>query len=363
MQWTNTGGKITPSCEANINLAGSDVGSSILGIANGGTGQSTQSGALTALLNAITRNGDLCCIWGGTAWNNLAGNNAGGGGTGFFTENGTGSPGWVIIPIPIIDGGTGLTSQTANAFYKGNGTSSELLSQMTESGGVLNINEPLTLGTPPTVNTPGNGWYIFASEGTEPGSVSSNTDGFVFDSTFHCPVVWNNAVEGGCTDYNPIPLTGTNQAGTDHIVSAGLGTGNATPAHVKLQAPSMATASSSTAQTQVTEYVVHKKIGSNSSATATNLFNVALANNQTAGFYVVVHVETTQATPHNCSTTETFTGAVQETSGTVTQQTTAGPIATICDTGTPDSDSRFQHRRAFRIFRSPRAGRQSFPRA
>ncbi len=64
------------------------------------------------------------------------------------------------------------------------------------------------------------------------------------------------------------------------------------------------------------------------------MFNVALAANQTAGFMIVVHVETTQATPQNCSTTQTFLAAVQDTSATVTQQTTAGPIATICSTGT-----------------------------
>ena len=65
------------------------------------------------------------------------------------------------------------------------------------------------------------------------------------------------------------------------------------------------------------------------------MFNVALANNQTAGLLVTVHIETTQATPHNCSTTMTFLASAQDTAGTVTQQTTAnGTLATICDTGT-----------------------------
>jgi hypothetical protein len=64
------------------------------------------------------------------------------------------------------------------------------------------------------------------------------------------------------------------------------------------------------------------------------MFNVAMAANQTAGFEIIVHVETTQATPHNCSTTENFIASVQDTAATVTQQTTAGTIGTICDTGT-----------------------------
>jgi hypothetical protein len=192
----------------------------------------------------------------------------------------------------------------------------------------------ISTGTAPAVTTPGTGFYVFGTEGTEPASIAASADGFNYDSTLHCPVVWNNAVQGGCTDFNPIALTGTNIAGTDHTVFAGLGTGNATPAHLKIQSPTFSSTSGTTAQTEVTTYVVHKKAGSTTSATATNMFNVAMAANQTAGFEIIVHVETTQATPHNCSTTENFIASVQDTAATVTQQTTAGTIGTICDTGT-----------------------------
>lgn len=131
-------------------------------------------------------------------------------------------------------------------------------------------------------------------------------------------------------------LTGaaTNGVGGVLTLASGLGTGNGTPAQIKLQSPSFSTTSGTTAQTLVTNYTVHKKAGSTSSATATNMFNIAVATNQTIGVTILVHVETTQATPQNCSTTEQFVAAVQNTSSTVTSQVTAGTIATICSTGT-----------------------------
>jgi hypothetical protein len=132
-------------------------------------------------------------------------------------------------------------------------------------------------------------------------------------------------------------LTGaaTNVAGADVTISGGLGTGNATPSHVILKEPAFVSASGTGAQANVNRFTVHAKAGSTSSATATNMFNIAVAANQTIGVEVLVHVETTQATPQNCSTTETFFAAVQNTAGTITQQTTGnGSLATICSTGT-----------------------------
>lgn len=151
----------------------------------------------------------------------------------------------------------------------------------------------------------------------------------------------NNSATGAGATLGAVTITGgtqsgaaTNQAGADVTVAGGLGTGNSTSAHVKLQAPSFSNTSGTTAQTQATTYVVHKKAGSTTSATPTNMFQITVGANQTIGAEIIVHVETTQATPHNCSTTETFVAAVQNTAATVTQQTTAGTTATICDTGT-----------------------------
>lgn len=323
-----------------------------------------------------------------------------------------------------------------------------------------------TFGTAPAITTPGTGFYMFGTEGTEPASIAASTDGFNFDSTSHCPIQWNNSANVGCTaalgatqtwsapqtfgtgnillpaavgtsaangpltlqagidatttgasailtlkgedvsggstaslaggattvrggdnassgatetagavtlrggdttnasaavqttgavtirggnntatgagpTLGSVTITGgtqsgaaTNVAGADVLLRGGLGTGNATPAHVKLQSPNFSSTSGTTAQTQVTTYVVHKKAGSTTTATATNMFNIPVATNQTIGVEVIVHVETTQATPQNCSTTENFIASVQNTASTITQQSTAGTIGTICSTGT-----------------------------
>ena len=54
-------------------------------------------------------------------------------------------------------------------------------------------------GTAPTVTTPGTGFYLFGTEGTEPASIASGATGFNMDSTSHCPIQWNNAVNVSCT--------------------------------------------------------------------------------------------------------------------------------------------------------------------
>jgi hypothetical protein len=65
------------------------------------------------------------------------------------------------------------------------------------------------------------------------------------------------------------------------------------------------------------------------------MFTIPVATNQTVGLRMTVHVEVADATPHNCSTIQDFYVAVQNTGGTITQQTTANTnLATICDTGT-----------------------------
>jgi hypothetical protein len=53
-------------------------------------------------------------------------------------------------------------------------------------------------GTAPVITTPGTGFPIFGTEGTEPSSIASGTSGFVMDSTLHCPVAWFNATNEGC---------------------------------------------------------------------------------------------------------------------------------------------------------------------
>jgi hypothetical protein len=67
----------------------------------------------------------------------------------------------------------------------------------------------ISTGTAPTVTTPGTGFYQFGTEGTEPASIAASSDGFVFDSTSHCPVQWNNAANVGCS----VAANGTNTFG------------------------------------------------------------------------------------------------------------------------------------------------------
>jgi len=57
----------------------------------------------------------------------------------------------------------------------------------------------MKLGTAPTVTTPGTGFYMFGTEGTEPASIGAGTSGFNMDSTAHCPIQWNNAANVGCS--------------------------------------------------------------------------------------------------------------------------------------------------------------------
>lgn len=126
----------------------------------------------------------------------------------------------------------------------------------------------------------------------------------------------------------------TNGVGADLTLFGGLGTGNATPSHVKIQQPCFVSASGTGAQAQCTRFVTHSKAGSTTTATATNMFNLPLAVNQTVGFKVLVHVESTQATPQNCSTTQEFYVSVQNTGGTITSNVTSATASTICSTGT-----------------------------
>ena len=67
-------------------------------------------------------------------------------------------------------------------------------------------------GTSPTVNTPGTGYYIFGTDGTEPSSIGAGTSGFVSDSTSNCEVVWANASNVGCVAAASNTLTFSNKS-------------------------------------------------------------------------------------------------------------------------------------------------------
>lgn len=128
----------------------------------------------------------------------------------------------------------------------------------------------------------------------------------------------------------------TNIAGADVTVGGGLGTGNATPAHVWLETPGMSPTSGTTAQVTATNYVVHKKLGSTTTGTATTMFNVTMGSGQTIGGEISVHVEALEGTTDNCSTQQAAYFAGENTNGTfgTTNIQSIGTAATICKSGT-----------------------------
>ena len=138
-QCSNSSSTVTCIIEAAINLASADV-TGITPILNGGTGNGTASGALVNLFPGATRVGDVMGIWNGTTWVPLAGCQTS---TCIFSELGNGSPGWIQTPIPVADGGTGVSTQTLNTVYKGNGTSAESASSIVDNASIVTTTEPL----------------------------------------------------------------------------------------------------------------------------------------------------------------------------------------------------------------------------
>jgi hypothetical protein len=154
VQFSAIGNKATTGCESSINLA-SDVGTSVLSVPNGGTGNATAQGALLNLLCTPSGNGTLVYYQAGS-WQCFAGNTST---PGFYTELSNGAPGWVQVPIPVPDGGTGQTTMTAFYFYKGNGTGNMQKSAVSDNGTTVTSTEPINIPSctgcsTPTVGTP-----------------------------------------------------------------------------------------------------------------------------------------------------------------------------------------------------------------
>jgi len=103
-----------------------------------------------------------------------------------FTSTSVASSSGILNSNVLVKGGGAGVCPT-NSLWADNGT----VANYTGTGGV-------TVGTAPTVTTPGTGFYVFGTEGTEPASIAAGTTGFVTDSSSHCNIVWNNAVNVGC---------------------------------------------------------------------------------------------------------------------------------------------------------------------
>jgi hypothetical protein len=108
-----------------------NVCSVALGLAGGGTGATTQSGAANNIFPPITRTGDIA-YWNGTQWVTLAGNNTT---PAVLQETGGGVPSWVTnlsglaFPTPTRAGDVAYYNGTAWVTIPGNNTSTAVLQE------------------------------------------------------------------------------------------------------------------------------------------------------------------------------------------------------------------------------------------
>lgn len=140
LRGSNASNKVTNVFQSSIDLTADVI--NLLPVANGGTGSASGSGALLNLFPTIIRNGDIICA-AGSVWTTCPNTGGNSGTPAFLTENSGGTVGWVQVPIPPIDGGTGLTTMTLNCLYKGNTTSGMLLSSICDNGTTVTVTEPV----------------------------------------------------------------------------------------------------------------------------------------------------------------------------------------------------------------------------
>lgn len=100
----------------------------------------------------------------------------------FATPSGANLTSALTSPLTAAGGGTGLATLTANAIYKGNGTSALALSSITDNGTTVSITEPLAIGSSAPACT-GNGLVCIA-ENTGQANVSGS-DALFANSTQH----------------------------------------------------------------------------------------------------------------------------------------------------------------------------------
>lgn len=178
---SNSGGRVTTLFQSSIDLAG-NVGTSILPVPNGGTGNSTASGALINLFPTIIRNGDLVCASGGV-WNTCPNTGGNTGTPAFLLSNSAGVLNWLQVPCPVIDGCTGLVTQSLNTIYKGNNTSAMLPSSITDSGTAVAITQTGNPGFLYGQTNPGTGTAISnLSLGDTAASPNGSTGALLFST-------------------------------------------------------------------------------------------------------------------------------------------------------------------------------------
>lgn len=190
--------------------------------------------------------------------------------------------------------------------------------------------------TASTGNSNGGGAVTINGGNATGGTGTTDTGGNVSETGGNC-----TATTGSCTPGSYTATAGgftaafTNGAASDAVLAGGLGTGNAAPSHYKLKSPALGLATGTAAEAQITRLVTHVKAGSTTTATATNMFNIASATNTAWGVDVVVHVDLISSTPNVCSTTERFSLSGTNNNGAFgTVNVVAGTLSTLCSTGT-----------------------------
>lgn len=123
-------------------LAQVTPGTSPLSLSKGGTGQSSRTSAINALLPTPTRAGDVV-YWNGSQWVTLAGNNSG---TLCMSENGSGAPSWIICGSLIVGTSPIASGTTGRPLYDNGGFLGEYAQVPTGFGGTGADNSTNTQG-------------------------------------------------------------------------------------------------------------------------------------------------------------------------------------------------------------------------
>jgi hypothetical protein len=162
-----------------------------------------------------------------------------------------------------------------------------VLSAFTKQAGIGNTGN-LSLGSVPTITSPGSGSELFGTDGTEPTSIAAGTSGWTMDSTSNCPVQWNNAANVGCSVAASSVTTLTNKTLLGSVITGATITGSPviqTPLNalgifnpaalpVTTTLPTLATLG--TLSTDAQGKIIGQPIGVTTAAMATQATNAAL---------------------------------------------------------------------------------------
>jgi hypothetical protein len=160
--------------------------------------------------------------------------------------------------------------------------SGETITNGTSSGGTLEASITATgqlkLGTAPTVNTPGTGFYLFGTPGTEPASIGYNVAGYVWDSTYNCVISWDAGSNMGCDVAANSTVTMTNKSivGSPVIQAPLNAVGIFNPTALPVTTGLASVASFGTLSTNALGQIIGLPVGTTTAAMGTQATNAAI---------------------------------------------------------------------------------------